>query len=349
MLRTPSAVWPVPIQLIWMLAEVLQTQGVPSVTLLDGSGLTPDMLGDGERMVSYELTLNVIKRALALSPVQGLGIDVGRRQTPSGWGMLGYAINCCATVGDALEMGAKYHRVSASLNSLRLQRDGPKAYWIAEPPVDLGPLLGFAIEEEFAALSRAGPLLTGRPIPVLEAHFTYPAPAHAHRYTEMLDCKLHFGAAQNQLVLDAACLDYPILQANPLSVGTATRLCDQFLAAHPKSDLLTLQIRNYLLAQQGHFASAEELATHLNLTSRTLRNHLRQAGQSFQQILDGVRSQLAKDYLLQAPLKVEEIATRLQFSDARSFRRAFKKWTGVTPADFRQAERGIQPPPTPAA
>lgn len=331
----PSTVWPVPIQLIWLIVEELQSQGIGADKLLHGSSLTAATLGDAERVLPYDETVALIARAQTLSRVPDLGIRVGRRQTPSGWGILGYAINCCATAGDALQMGVKYHRVSPSLNRLTLQHTGDLAYWTLHPPINLGEALPFAVEQEFVAFCRAGPLLTGRPVPLKEAHFSYPAPAYLDAYKQAFKCKLMFNAPLNQLVLDAECLDYPILQANPLSVATATRLCEQFLAAHPATNPLTMQIRKRLLEQPDRYPSAEELAAELHITSRTLRNRLRQSGQSYQQILDGVREQLARGYLQEAPLKVDDIAARLKFSDARSFRRAFKKWTGQTPDAFR--------------
>jgi AraC-like DNA-binding protein len=336
-------VWPVPIQLLGLIADELRAQGVTTMSWLEGSGLQPSTIGEGDRVLSYDTTLKVIAQAFALAKIPGFGIDVGKRQTPSGWGILGYAINCCATAGDALEMGVKYHRVSPSLNGLELRHDAEQAYWIVTPPVPLEALLPFAVEEEFAAFCRAGPLLTGKPVPLREAHFTYPAPPYASRYAQVWDCPHFFNSDKNQLVLDAKCLDYPILQANPLSVATATRLCEQFLTTHPTTDQLTMQIRRHLLEQPGHYSNAEELAQHLKITSRTLRNRLRQSGQSFQSILNGVREQLAKDYLREAPLKVEDIASRLKFSDARSFRRAFKNWTGMTPDDFRHKNTHLQP------
>jgi AraC-like DNA-binding protein len=251
--------------------------------------------------------------------------------------VLGYAINCCATARDALLTGAKYHAVASSINRLALSEDARHAYWIATHPMELHDALPFAIEEEFSAFCRNSELLTGKKAPIAEVHFTYNTPLYVDRYPEVFGTTLCFHAPKNQIVFDVGALDLPILQGNPLSVMHGIALCEDFLASNPRTDDLTMRICAMLLRTPGAFPPAEAVAAQLNISARTLRYQLAQVGESYQSILERLKLKLAKDYLHDSPLKVEDIAWRLGYLDARNFRRAFKSWTGVTPNEYRQA------------
>ena len=80
---------------------------------------------------------------------------------------------------------------------------------------------------------------------------------------------------------------------------------------------------------------AEELSSHLYMTSRTLRRKLSDQGTSFREIVKELRCEAAKKLIVETKLTIEDIATSIGFNDASNFRAAFKKWTGNTPASLR--------------
>lgn len=334
------ALWPVPVQLVWLIAQELQAQGVDNSELFAGFPVTLQQLGSEISVLGYTQTLAIVERGLALARRPGLGLDVGLRETPLDWGVVGYAASCSATLGEAMLLGAQYHRVGPSLDRLSVldDPDGLTTRLTSTPPRPLGAVLPFAIEEEFAALTRAAHTLTGRDLPIREMHFSYPAPAYVARYREIFQCPLYFAATVNQIVLDRAVLATPMLQANPLSSAMATRLCQQFLARHPSESDLGMRVRHFLLEQNLQHLDEDQVARALHLSQRTLRRQLSQQGQSFQGILDSLRRQLASELLTGSTMKVADIAERLGYSDASSFRRAFKLWCGRTPQQVRAGQ-----------
>jgi len=336
-----ATLWPIPVQLLAIIATELKQHGISTQDLLAGSGIAEEMLFDPEQLLPYRATLSILQRACTISPIPHLGFSIGAKQTPSGWGMLGYGINCCATVEDALNMAVQYHRVSSTFVEAELRRKDDLLYWISRPPVDLGMALPCVIEEEFASLCRSTPLLTGQKPRLLEAHFQYPEPDYVALYHEVFDCPLIFSSDTNQLVLSADILQQPILQANPLSVAAAERLCIEFLAAHPTTADLVMDVRQLILEQQHGYLDEESIAEKLNITSRTLRNRLSRLGTSYQTILNDLKEQVARNDLLKSSLTIADIADRTGFSDSRSLRRAFKKWTGMTPDEFRR-QNGVK-------
>jgi len=336
MQATSAELWPIPVQLLALTAGELKRRGISTGQLLEGSGISEQMLFEPARLLPYRTTQRILERAIELCPAAGLGLALGAQHTPSGMGMLGYGINCCATVGDALEMSIKYHRVSSTLLQSDLCQLGEHHYWVATPPVDLGPLLPCVVEEEFTSLCQSFTMLTGKPVDLLEVHFQYPAPENLSEYRQVFNCPLFFSASENKVSINIEQLKLPILQANPLSVAAAERLCIEFLEANPTVSDTVMQVRQLILEKQNQFLSEAAVAERLNITSRTLRNRLRKLGTRYQVILDSLREQIAKTDLINSTLNVSAIAERLDYSEARSFRRAFKKWTGLTPDEFRK-------------
>jgi len=331
-----TELWPIPVQLLALTANELKQRGISTQRLLEGSGVNEQALFEADRLLPYRTTQKILERAVELYPAAGLGFSLGAKHTPSGMGMLGYGINCCATVADALEMTIKYHRISSTLLQSELRQEGESGYWVSIPPVDLGALLPCVVEEEFASLCQGFKVLTGEAVELLEVHFQYPEPDHVSEYQRVFNCPLYFSSSENKISINPSQLQLPILQANPLSVAAAERMCIEFLEANPTVSDTVMQVRQLILEKQNQFLGEAAVAERMNITSRTLRNRLKKLGTSYQLILDSLREQIAKTDLTNSTLNISAIAERLDYSDARSFRRAFKKWTGLTPYDFRK-------------
>ena len=90
----------------------------------------------------------------------------------------------------------------------------------------------------------------------------------------------------------------------------------------------------------------EQMAERLHMSPRTLHRHLVDAGSSYQDILDDVRRRLAIEFLRNTELSIDEVSARVGFSDASNFRKAFKKWTGKLPGEFRLTMQGHGPAAT---
>jgi len=336
MQATSAELWPIPVQLLALTARELERRGVSTKRLLEGSGVSEQTLFEPDKLLPYRTTQRILERGIELCPDAGLGLALGAQHSPSGMGMLGYGINCCATAADALEMALKYQRISSTLLQASLRQEGDCSYWVVTPPVDLGVLLPCVVEEEFSSLCQVFNVLTGEMIDLRAIHFQYPAPVNVAEYQRTFNCPLYFSSAENKISINPQQLQLPILQANPLSVAAAERMCIEFLEANPTVSDLVMQVRQLILEKQNHFLSEAAVAERLNITSRTLRNRLQKLGTRYQVILDSLREQIAKTDLINSTFTISAIAERLDYSDARSFRRAFKKWTGLTPDEFRK-------------
>ena len=337
-----TELWPVPVQLLAAITSQLAKHGISAAQILADTNISVQDLQAHETLLPYRTAQQILQKSLELSPIAHLGFAVGGEQSPSSMGVLGYGINCCATIEDAMNMATKYYRVSSTFVKSKWYQKEDKLYWQATPPIVLGSILPCVIEEEFSMISRIQPMLTGQTTNLLEAHFQYPEPEYVSLYQDTFDCPLYFSAQYNQLVIDAEVLTQPILQANPLSVAAADRMCADFLRDNPTTDDMIMRIRQMILEQTYEYWNEEAIAARLNLTARTLRNQLRRLGTNYQAILDSQRKQIALEDLTNSILNVSDIAEHVGYSDVRAFRRAFKKWTGLTPSDYRSQYRGKQ-------
>jgi AraC-like DNA-binding protein len=182
--------------------------------------------------------------------------------------------------------------------------------------------------------------LVGRRIPILRAHFSYPEPPHGAEYRLMYCTDLSFGMPATCIVFEADYLDLPVVQDE--------RTVKEFLRTAPENILVKYKngsslgarirrrLRQLLPAEVPDF---DALAAELNMTTATLRRRLHEEGTSYQGIKDQLRRDLAISYLSHSGRSVMDIALELGFSERSAFHRAFRKWTGASPGEFR---RGLQ-------
>jgi len=179
--------------------------------------------------------------------------------------------------------------------------------------------------------------LIGRRIPLRAAEFGFARPAHAAEYTLMFSEHLRFDAAATALRFDARLLAAPVVQ----DAAALTR----FLRDAPQSvflkyknpDSWTARLRRRLRGCVGQevWPTLEELARELHVAPTTLRRRLEAEGSSYQRIKDQLRLDLAIDQLSRTDRAGADIGLQLGFGDASAFYRAFKRWSGVQPGEYR--------------
>ncbi len=144
-----------------------------------------------------------------------------------------------------------------------------------------------------------------------------------------------FDQPYHRLSLPRAYLTRPMALANPATVQMCEQQCEALLASLDVQDGLLTRVRRLLLARPGDYPDLDSVARALHTSGRSLRRHLSAMGTGYRQVLDEVRKSLALQYLTSTHLPPYEIAYLLGFSDPSNFRRAFKKWTGKLPSDYR--------------
>jgi AraC-like DNA-binding protein len=323
-----------------LLVQEAVAQGANETELLSATGVTPAMLTNGEARISYEQFNALIRNALSLTGNVALGVDFGRRIHLSHLGVLGLLVMSSSTVGESFEAGLRYYKALAPGWDLALDVDGRFAVLTAQEVVCREPFHVFATETLLMAVEGfARHLLPEYERAVHEVRLSFPEPEYSHVYRKVFNPRLVFDSAETRVLLDANLLGAPLASADRITATWAERQCAAQFSNVACHQGLIAQVRALLCAAPGAYPDVDKVARILQTSARSLRRSLREMNTSYLELLDDARRVHAIEYVAATDLPCERIASDLSFSDARSFRRAFRRWTGVSPSEYRAPRR----------
>jgi AraC-like DNA-binding protein len=285
--------------------------------------------------------VRLVERARALTGEPGLGMYFGLRMQVASHGYLGFAAMTASTVAEALDLAVRFAPMLTTAFSLRVRRSGESAALVVDEEVDLGAARDAILVALLIGLWRMGCALTGREL-AGRAELAIPEPAYFARFRPVAS-SVRFGQPANQLVFDAAALDYPLASADPAALRLAREQCERALQALGFEGRIVARVRAAVPKAGGGFRSLDEVAAKLGMSSRTLKRKLATAGARYSSLLDAARLERAQELLRSDRRSIDEIAESLGYSDVANFTRAFRRWTGTTPAAHRRRLSGRSP------
>ena len=263
------------------------------------------------------------------------------RRLPWGtYGMLCRASLGSPNLGVAIKRWCRHHRLLTQDITLDLAVAGGVATVSITEHRALGDFREFCLVSSLRFLHGYACWAIDSRVSLSEASFPFEAPAHRDAYPLMFGGELNFGAAQASYSFDERYLALP-LQRDERALRTMLRRALPLTVLQYRRDrLLGQRVRELLRTRGGEVATADALATLLNLSTRTLHRQLLEEGISLQSLKDEVRHELAADQLCRTDRPIKQVALAVGFRNEKSFSRAFRGWAGVTPGAFR---RGAQP------
>ncbi len=314
-----------------------RSRGLSDTLLLNGLSLD---LQDGAARCTEAAAAELFDRAAMLLGDDALGLHAGEHIRPGHYGVLGYVAMNCATLGETLDYLRRYQALVVDLGGVGVAPDGDSIVLSWAP--DEGRPLRQLAEFNWAALISFMRWISaheGRP---LRIDFNYPAPARLDEHGRLFGCELRFDQPCYRLVLPLDWLRSPLIQPDTTMRAAMLRLADQQLLALPRGEDMLSRARSVIARRlsEGPVELAG-VARQLAVSPRTLQRALHDNGSSFSGLIDEVRRELAERYLADPALGVVDMAFLLGFSEQSAFQRAFKRWTGCTPGDYRrrQAEK----------
>ena len=190
----------------------------------------------------------------------------------------------------------------------------------------------------FSQFSRVGSTLYRRNVEGAQVRFRYSRPPHWACYKTAFSGPVTFNCEHNEVFLPARLLDTPVKTANRSEHVVFHQQCEEMLRGLKSVEKTTTAVRQQLMASAGDFLDIAQVAERLHVSERTLRRRLESESTSFRTTFDEVRDLLARKYLAGTDLTVAEIAHLLDYSETVNFRRAFVRWNGVTPSQWRQQQ-----------
>jgi AraC-like DNA-binding protein len=330
---------------VQLLSSLGVDYGVPTATSLAGTGLTEDGLHDPNCAVTAQQELRVIANLLeATGDPPGIGLDAGARYHLTTYGMWGYALISSRSWRSAIDVGLRFVDLTFAFCHIRARDESPERQLVLETPSIPVELRRFIVERDSAAIQTMQEELHGRPCPLLEATFAFPAPpARAERYDELFGVAPEFAAAESALRFDPEVLDRLLPQYNEHTAALTQEQCRQLLAKRQKRVGLAGQVRDQLLRHPSAPPNVARIAAALHMSERTLRRRLADEGVSVRALLDEIREQLAEELLISGGLTVGQVAERLGYVEISSFSQAFRRWKGVGPRAYRSRRSTATP------
>jgi len=309
---------------------------VNAETLYQAVTFDASVLEDADSRIPFAQLVALYEKGAELTGDDNFGLHIGQSVNPSAFDVVGYCALNSSTLGAAFARVARYHSIwtDGALFTLdSVNETSAIVYRYVDPSI-----VEHRQDSEMtlATVTTLCRNLAKADFAPTTVEFQHPAPADVSEHQKVFGCPVAFDAPANLLSFPARFLSVPIAQADASLCALLDRHAEELLAKYPPRDSLIDQVRNAIADElRGGEPSLERVAAHLGLTPRTLQRKLQELDASYNDVLDQMRRQLAMRYLREPQMAICEVAYLLGFSESSSFHRAFKRWTGVTPKEFR--------------
>ena len=312
-------------------------RGIDADTLLSRANIDPPLLDSPNNRISIELMDRIFKQAMALTKDENLGLHVGELYEPGSANILGHILMNCRTMREILLKFIEYNEILSGGFKINIshKKNGSiiMEYKIFHTDYSI---IRQHVDYLLCGTIAIGSALVGRHITPLEVRFQHKAPQDITEYQRIFKAPLRFDQPMNALVYDKNFHEIPVSQANLELLIHFEQYAQQILSEIRSGKAFTKKISsllvNELIKKQ---PTIKTIAEKLSMTVRSLQRRLDSENTSYRIIFNDVYKKTSISYLLHHELSVTEIAYLLGFSEPSTFRRAFKRWTGLTPNEYR--------------
>ena len=317
----------------------LRRHGVNADSFLKDVGLRRADVSDEDNRISYAAVIALIERAATTLGDASYGLRLGAAQQARDNGMLGFLMLNSPTLLDALSNAQRYFRVLGEGEDIEVERMGPNVT-LRFRETDKA-LRGSRHNSEYIAaiIVRACRDMTRKHISPIRAEFMHGRPNAKVAYADYLACPVRFHADWDALTYDADTMRLPVIGADSKLSKVLERACRKILGPTPKKQDIVHDVRELVIdgLAKGtlHF---DDVAAELNMSSKTLERRLADKSTTFWKRAAGQTCRnwaLRSRYLTDTDLRLEQIAYLTGYSEPAALVRAFRRWTGTTPMQFR--------------
>lgn len=319
---------------------MMRAKGFAAEDVLKGSGIDASRIDDENYLIEMVSLHRVVESMIRLTGDNGIGIDAGLEHQYSDFGILVFATLSGPNQLRNIEDLWNRHNVTVGL-STRLsvvKLDEQRLYVDIDVVATTEPAYRFFVEESLMLFTKVGPEMCNRPPPVPEKiEFSFPEPPYSGRYRSLFQCPISFGANRSRATFPSEWFEQPLKTSNrelrQFCEQRLEQLRQQISTACPTSLLLG----SVLMKKRGVIPTLDVAAREMGVSSRTLSRQLQLEGTSYRKEIERYQTALVLDCIKSKQKTAKEISELAGFSDVNAFRRAFKRWTGITVREYRNA------------
>ncbi|HKR40407.1 MAG TPA: AraC family transcriptional regulator [Paraburkholderia sp.] len=327
--RTVCAAW------VKGTAQLFQAEGLDADAVFIDAGLDMNALSKPEvRFAPDEISL-LWEIAVARSGNPALGLAVEPSATPPSFDEIAYVMMSSSTLRTALANMVEYTLVVSNAAEILLHEDSGGLSVTMSVVGNERPVPRQRIEFMLITILNFCRWLTGRDLRPLAADFTSPEPSEMQAYLQAFRCPMHFNAPIHRLLFAREDVDQPLPTYNPKLAEVHQRYVSEHQHRLENSSF-SFKARGFIIPKlSGGDLQRGEVAKAMHMSERTLQRRLQEEGTSFQQLVDDIRRELARDYLSENKVTLRQTAFLLGFSDQSTFFRACKRWFEMSPGEYR--------------
>jgi AraC-like DNA-binding protein len=332
--------------MVRVLVDAIERVGIPRDELLRSQGIDAARLNEADGRFGLEEFARLEMRAMDLTGDEALGIHIAERTHDSAFDLIGHMVSHAPTLREAFSLCRQFEGLIMDESHLSLHETGTTAtvrYQFARTFERADRMLAEFVVAAFVRFIR---VFGGQSVAPQAALFEHPRPAHHREYARFFGDAVRFDQATTGLTFDRALLDRAQLHQHPELLALLRSQAERALERIDQGLRPADQIRRYLLARPA--ARIPDIATaarELGLSARSLRRRLAEEDTSYRSLVRSTLEASAGHMLRDPGQSIQQTAHALGFSNVGAFHRAFKRWTGMTPAQYREKRNSDAPEP----
>lgn len=321
----------------------LNYYGIGIEDVIKNANVNPLILSSPDNRLSGLEAQKIINSAIRLTKDDDLGLHQGEHLSKGFSNILGYVLMNCSTLKECWAKYCMYEKIidSTSISDFKIIDN----YAILS---NISVDTALQDNKHFSEFRISGmlsyiKLLSNETLKLHEVHFSHSRPNNTSEYERIFQCKVLFEKSTNALIFDSDQLNISVIEPNKklllLFEKNALEILETFNNNNNNNNSYSNMVAAILFEElrKGNLPSIENVAKELLLSIRSLQLYLQKEDTSYIKLLKETRKDIAKKYLSDISISLDEITYVLGFSETSAFHRAFKSWTGITPAQFRKS------------
>jgi AraC-like DNA-binding protein len=319
--------------MLWPFARLAGNYEV-ELEIAKNDGWDIGKLGDPDGRIPTLLARKLLLATMERTGDPAIGIHAGERIESTDFGVMGLATRNSPDIRRALLCGARYLRLLDDNLEGILTEDGDRAMWQLRNliPRPLPAVNDFQLTTAMISITH----YLGHREPPIEVHVAHAEPVYAAEYARVFESPIRFNSRHNALIVPRSLLSSPVRGANADFLSVFDRQAQKVLEEHARADGMRARVQQLLAKRLAEGSSSiGSIASELHMSSSTLRRRLSDEGTTYSDVLEEVRRELAMHHMHDRRLAVGEIAFLLGFASQSAFGKAFRRWAGKSPLEYR--------------